>query len=156
MKNGEASGMHPGERLLVSLTMPPWCAVYLFPAGFSIFPIHRLFFGGRSGPTLGVVFFGVLLMLRFGPAVVRRFLPVSKEVQTGWFRNRMLAKRYDLYQWQKLLWVGLGVLGYAAVFRGLRGTPMVLAAVCLIAGGIAAIAWREKRLAMQAGRLSPG
>src|ERR1700682_6014660 len=141
MKNVPSSEMHPAEKLLVSLTTPPWCAVYLVPVGFLIFPVYHFFFGNsRSASALAVVFFGVLLVLRFGPALGRRFIPVSKAVQEGWFRNRLLAKRYDSYQWQKLFWIGWGIFVYAAFFSGLRGMPVALAAVCVAMGAVAAVA----------------
>jgi hypothetical protein len=149
MNNLPSSEMRPAERLLVSLTTPPWCALYLVPAGFSIFPIYHFSLGNnRSAPGLAVVFFGVLLVLRFGPAVGRRFIPVSKAVQAGWFRNRLFAKRYDSYQWQKLFWFGWGIFVYSAFFSRLGGTPMALAAVCVVTGAIAAVVWqkRERRL----------
>jgi hypothetical protein len=148
--------MLPAERLLVSLTTPPWSAVYLVPSSFLIFPIyHFIFDNRRSVSGLAAVFFGVLLVIRFGPAVVRRFNPVSKAVQAGWFRNRLLAKRYDLYQWQKLFWVGWGIFGYAAWFNKLRGMPMALAALCVATGGVAAVAWQRKRSAIEVVELSP-
>jgi hypothetical protein len=156
MKSEQSSEMRPAEKLLVSLTKPPWCAAYLVPAGFLIFPIYHYFVGdSHSGSVLALVFFGVLLVIRFGPVFVRRLIPVSREVQAGWFQNRILAKRYDSYQWQKLFWIGLGIFGYAASFGELGGMSTVLAAICVLVGGVAAIVWRKRRLAIRERELSP-
>jgi hypothetical protein len=150
MKNTQSPEMRPVEKLLLAVTTPPWCAVYLVPSGFLIFPIFYALFG-VNGPwwALSAVFFGVLLALRFGPAVLRRFLPVSKEVRDCWFRNRVLAKQYDSYQWQKLFWFGWGIFIYAALLDGLRSVPLGLAAFCVVTGGFAAAVWRKRRLAIQ-------
>lgn len=52
-------------------------------------------------------------MLRLVPAVLRRIFPFSSEAKDLWFQRRNLGKRYDSYQWQKLFWLGLGMLPYA-------------------------------------------
>jgi hypothetical protein len=150
MNHMQLDDVSPVEQLMISLTAPPWCAIYLLPAGFVIFPILHRFFG-KTAPVWGlaIVFSGVLLVLRFGTAIVRRFLPVSDNVRRGWYRNRVVAKRYDLYQWQKLFWVGFGIFVYAVGWGALGGAPMGLAAACVMVGGIAAAGWRRKRLAIE-------
>jgi len=142
--------LRPVEELMISLTTQPWCAIYLVPTGFVVFPIFCLLFGETGAVwELATVFCGVLLVVRFGTAIVRRFLPISDNVRQGWYRNRVIAKRYDSYQWQKLFWVGLGIFAYAVGWGGLRPAPMALAAACMIVGGIAAAVWRKTRLTIE-------
>ena len=50
-----------------------------------------------------------LFLLRLVPAALRRLLPFSTETQDVWRERRRLGKRYDSYQWRKLLWIGLGI-----------------------------------------------
>lgn len=129
----------------VKLTQPPWFALYLVPAGFTVFAVFDRAFGVTGSPwALAAVFFGVLLTLRFGTAIVRRFLPVSRAVKRAWFETRLLAKRHDCYQWQKLLWVGLGILLYAGLHAGGHPAPVVLGVACLAAGGAATARWRSR------------
>ncbi len=74
-----------------------------------------------------VLFLALLIGLRVVPAVLRELLPFSAEAKQIWFDRRQIAKRYDSYQWQKLFWVGLGLLPYA-VNGGLRTGEAVLTA----------------------------
>ena len=135
----------PAERVCVKLTQPPWFALYLIPAGFVVFAVFERGFGA-AGPVwaLALVFFGVLVLLRLGTAMLRRLIPVSRAVKHAWFQNRLLAKRHDSYQWQKLLWIGFGILLYAGLRAHVHPTPILLAVTCLAAGGLGAARWRSK------------
>jgi len=86
-------------------------------------------------------FLAILLALRIVPAVLRQLLPFSREVQAHWFRYRILAKRYDSYQWRKLLWFGLGMIAYIAMRGDALPVQAYLAASCTVAGLIGAIRW---------------
>jgi hypothetical protein len=100
---------------------------------------------GRSGVDWRLVpfFLLALLTLRVVPVVVRRILPFSDEARDAWSRQRLLAKRFDSYQWRKLLWIGLG-LGVSAAWAGQTGpVPSVLAVACMLAGGLGAMMWRR-------------
>src|SRR5580704_16473724 len=91
------------ERFLLQLQIFPWNAFYLALLGFAI-PSGMAFLpiGTRSIWTLLVFFFGALVLLRLGPAIIRKLVPFSSAVQSVWFDRRQLAKRFDSYQWQKL------------------------------------------------------
>ena len=120
----------------------PWGACYRILIGFLVLPVYDHFGGAdRSIVGLTVFFLGVLLALRLLPAILRRLLPFSKELQGVWSERRQLAKRRDSYQWQKLLWLGLG-LSACLGFRGdIRGPELLLAIVCLVLGGIGLAVW---------------
>lgn len=129
--------------ILVRLDETPFGEVYRVVLGFSILSLHRLVDqDGRSSWVLFVSFLGVLLALRLIPAVVRHILPFSEQVQRIWYGRRQLAKRYDSYQWQKLLWIGLGLGCYIGLSGRLSGPPVALAAMCLVAGGAGLLCWR--------------
>jgi len=85
----------------------------------------------------------LLIGLRVGPAVLRKLLPFSAEAKQIWLDRRQIAKKYDSYQWQKLFWVGLGLLPYANAGGGLKAGEMVLTAICLIRGCAGLLIWRR-------------
>ena len=83
----------------------------------------------------------VLFLLRAVPAIVRRLIPFSPEIQTLWSERRQIAKRHDSYQWQKMLWLGAGLLMYSATSSSLSSGPGVIAASLLVVGSIALVRW---------------
>jgi hypothetical protein len=84
----------------------------------------------------------VLLMLRIVPAIIRRVVPFPQEVVAEWLRQRLLAKRFDSYQWGKLSWFGLGIGAYLVSDGRELVVPRSLALYCMIAGGLAMLRWR--------------
>jgi hypothetical protein len=58
-----------------------------------------------------------------------------------WRDRRNVAKVHDSYQWQKLFWVGLGLLPYAVVGDGLRNDEMAVTLFCLIGGAAGLVVW---------------
>lgn len=83
----------------------------------------------------------VLFLLRVVPAVVRRLIPFSHEVQTLWCERRQIAKRHDSYQWQKMFWLGAGLLVYSVLSSSLTSGPGVIAASLLLVGSIGLVRW---------------
>jgi hypothetical protein len=81
-------------------------------------------------------------MLRLVPAVLRKFLSFSDPVRMLWAERRMMAKRYDSYQWQKLFWVSIGLVAYIRWSGQSRTSWMILALTCLSAGAIGMARWR--------------
>jgi len=133
------------ERVLFYLPRPPWNAAYLVPAGFLVFPIIHSFFGDhRSLWTVAIVFFGMLLVLRFTATLLRRMLPFSKDVLSAWSQTRLLAKQYDSFQLQKLFWLGVGIATHAVLSDRAQSAQIAWAASCLIVGGCGAAAWWTK------------
>lgn len=134
------------ERFLVELDSGPWSAICRIVLGFCIAPVFRALTGDdlRIGITFAL-FLGLLIGLRVVPAVLRMILPFSAETKAIWFQRRQVAKRYDSYQWQKLFWVGVGLLAFAVVGGGLRAGEQVLALVCLVGGGAGLALWRKTK-----------
>lgn len=127
-----------------SLEAPPWLALYRLAIGFCLVPLGAWWHGGAgSGWHLLPVLLMVLLALRLVPALVRRLLPVSEDLRLHWARRRLLAKRFDSYQWRKLVWFGLGLAAYLAVVGQAPGVPTALAVACLIVGGFGTLRWRH-------------
>ena len=130
------------ERVLIGLDGWPWMAVWRVALGLAIPPVFRLLSGDRDLVWI-VLFFGLLIALRLGPLVLRRALPFSSEAKAAWAERRFLAKRHDSYQWQKLFWIGLGLLPYALIGEGLRAGEMLVALICLLGGGAGLFLWRR-------------
>jgi hypothetical protein len=89
------------------------------------------------------LFIGLLVALRVVPAVMRRVLPFSVEAKELWAKRRNIAKQHDSYQWQKLFWIGLGLLPYAVISDGLRNGELVVTLICLVCGSIGLLFWRR-------------
>lgn len=136
--------MKPLERLLTGLDSWPWIAVWRVALGLAIPPAFRLLPGGRDSVWITfTLFIGLLVALRLAPVVLRRALPFSAAAKAIWAERRFLAKRYDSYQWQKLFWVGLGLLPYALIRDGLSNGELVVTLICLIGGGAGLFFWHK-------------
>ena len=132
------------EKYLVELDSGPSSAVSRVTLGLCIPPAFRALSGAQDQIWIDLVLFLTLLIgLRVGPAVLRKLLPFSAEARKIWSDRRQIAKVHDSYQWQKLFWIGLGLLPYATVGGGLRAGEMVLTAICLIGGGAGWLIWRR-------------
>jgi hypothetical protein len=130
------------ERLLLLLEKAPFYALYRIAIGFIFLPLlFRVVGQPISLPTLLSGFLGILLLLRLVPAVIRHALPFSKQVQDAWFKQRILAKRYDSYQWRKLFWIGLGMAGYLVSGPRSNGPQFGLAVFCLVSGALGLCFW---------------
>ena len=134
------------EQFLLALEERPWNAAYRMALGFSAFPLYRGLWGFNA-PSWSLVYFFLagLFLLRLVPAVLRRLLPFSAATQDVWRERRRLSKRYDSYQWRKLLWIGLGI-GLNVLFSRSAewGTVGVAVALAFLAPGVAGwIVWRR-------------
>ena len=124
----------------------PWPALSRLALGFLVFPIAAWWLAVETPDWRVVPFFLLLLLaLRVVPAVARRVLPTPTEVQARWAGRRELAKRFDSYQWRKLLWFGLGMALYLLVVRGAAGAEIGLALACVVAGALGETRWRRRR-----------
>ena len=81
--------------------------------------------------------------MRVVPAVVRHVLPFSVEAKEVWAQRRYIARHHDSYQWQKLFWIGLGLVPYAVIGDGSRNGELVVTLFCLIGGGVGLLLWRR-------------
>lgn len=130
------------ERLIIGLDSWPWNAVSRLALGLGIPPVFRALSGeGNSLLIAFALFIGLLIVLRVVPAVVRRVLPFSVKAKEIWRDRRNIAKVHDSYQWQKLFWIGLGLLPYAVVGDGLRYDEMAVMLFCLIGGAAGLVVW---------------
>jgi hypothetical protein len=66
--------------------------------------------------------------------VVRRFARFSDAVESVWSERRRLTKRYDSIQWQKLLWIGIGLTARLGQTGDIEGFRVSLAVICVLSG----------------------
>lgn len=138
--------MTPFERIIVGIESDPWSALYRGAIGFVLPPVFRFISGDRDSIWItSALFLGVLVALRVGPAVLRHTLRFSAEAKEIWRARRNISKRYDSYAWQKLFWMGLGLLLFAALGGGLRHGELAVTLFCLIGGGAGLMVWRGQR-----------
>ena len=105
-----------------------WHALYRLVIGFCLVPVAGWWWGdGAATWRLVLSFLFVLVMLRIVPAVVRHVLPFPQDVKAEWARERLLAKRFDSYQWRKLLWFGLGLVAHLLIAGRALAVPSILA-----------------------------
>jgi hypothetical protein len=124
------------ERFLIKLDNWPWSAASRVALGLGILPVFRTVGGAPDQVWISLaLFLGLLVLLRVGPAVLRHALPFSAEAKTIWAERRNIAKQHDSYQWQKLFWIGLGLLAYMMIGNGLRMGELLVTVLCLIGGG---------------------
>lgn len=108
-----------------------------------------LFLGGLGVPGWTVLpfFLAVLIGVRLVPAVIRRAIRFSEPVRSVWAERRQMAKRFDSYQWQKLLWIGLGLTLRLAWSDRRPAALLALAIASLVAGALGLATWRTVRTA---------
>ena len=143
----ESTPLRPFERLLAGADAPPWSAVLRIALGWAILPAFRFVAGpDGSARSLLLFFFGILILVRLVPAVLRKLLPFSTQVRTIWSERRMLAKRFDSYQWQKLFWIGAGWAGSAGFSGCLGNREGIMALTCVACGGAGLWIWMRRAL----------
>lgn len=131
------------EQLLISLENRPWDILYRAALGFVALAVFaRLRGGSRSEWLLGAALLAGLLALRVVPAVVRRLLPFSEATRQVWSERRQLAKRYDSYQWRKLLGFGVGLVLYIVISQQFSSSRIVVSGACMVCGFIGTMKWR--------------
>lgn len=132
------------EQFLLKFDSGAWGAAYRMVLGFCIPEALRLLSGGRDQVWLSLaLFMGLLVALRVGPAILRMIFPFSREAKDIWFQRRQIAKLYDSFQWQKLFWIGLGILAFAAAGGGLRAGEQVVMLFCLVGGAAGLLIWHK-------------
>jgi hypothetical protein len=134
------------ERLVVAVDSDPWSAICRGAIGFAIPPVFRTLTGGYESIWITwALFLALLIGLRVGPVVLRRLLRFSAEAKQIWAARRALSKEYDSHAWQKLFWIGLGLLLFGAIGGGLQNGELAVAVFCLIGGGAGLLLWRGAR-----------
>ena len=134
--------MRGAEKLLLE----PWQSGFRVCFGFALLPVVELWPAANDSIwELSIVFLGALLALRIALILPRRLLPFSKELKTAWYDQRQLAKRFDSYQWAKLLWIGIGMAAYIVSTGRLQGPEGVLTLGCIGAGSLGTYYWWRAR-----------
>ena len=133
------------QKLLMRIEQSPWNGIYRIVIGASVPEAFYLVFGANgSFAAMGLFFLAALGLLRLLPAILRRLLPFSADLRSVWMRRRMLGKRYDSFQWQKLFWMGLGFAAHAVLSAKYRNTSLILALACGGPGIVGLIVWRTR------------
>lgn len=134
------------EWLLVRLDEPPIDAMYRFALGLLFLPVLSLVHPAAASDWSVLAFFVAMLgCLRAVPALCRKLLPFSDAVQAAWRERRFTAKKYDSYQWRKLLWIGLGLMTYVSAVGTVQRVEVFLTAFCLVSGAVGTVVWRSHR-----------
>jgi len=132
------------ERFLINLDSWPWNAISRVAVGLLIPPVFRVLSGSHDAVWISLAMFvGLLVALRVGTAMLRHVLPFSVEAKETWAVRRKIAKLHDSYQWQKLFWIGLGLLPYAVIGNGLSKAELVVTLCCLIGGSLGLLFWHR-------------
>lgn len=135
-------------RSIEKLLLEPWQSVFRIVYGFSVaLAIARWRGVDHSWWEWVLMFLGALVLLRLAPIIARKALPFSTAVKAAWFDQRQLAKRYDSYQWAKLLWIGIGVGAYAVYAGRLRAQEGTLALTSIVVGGLGTMMWLRAQAA---------
>jgi hypothetical protein len=134
---------HGIERCLVHADAMPWGAFYRIAIGYWFVDVQLSSVQHASGWNLIAWFTALLLALRVIPAIARKVLPFSAEAKAIWAQRRMLAKRFDSFQWQKLLWFGVGMWGCMLAARRVERPVAILALFCVVGGGLGMARWRR-------------
>ena len=138
--------MNSLEQLLIRLDSGAWSAAWRMTLGLCIPPVFRALLGGRDSILASMVLFiGLLAFLRLVPALLRGIVPFSIEAKKVWKERRFIAKRHDSYQWQKLFWIGLGLILYAIIGDRLKNGELAVAVVCLVGGCLGLLFWSSVR-----------
>jgi hypothetical protein len=131
------------EHLLVRLDDGAAAAILRVALGYVTGATWLLLIEPRASAWAVVPFFlAVLAALRVVPAVLRSIGRFSEPVRSVWSERRQMAKRHDSYQWQKLFWIGLGLLLHVLLSMRRSGALLALAVVCIVAGAMGIAAWR--------------
>ena len=132
------------ERLLVKLDSWPWNMVWRFGLGLSLPPIFHALAGYNAPVWVPLALFLCFLIgLYVVSVLLRHALPFSFEAKAIWSERRKTARRHDSFQWQKLLWVGFGLVANAILVGGLKEGELLLTLICLIGGGAGLFFWRQ-------------
>lgn len=138
--------MEPFEHILIELDSGAWSRFSRVALGLGIVPAFRVLSGSDDSTWIFIVlFFGLLVALRVVPAVLRHALPFSAKARAIWAERRNIAKQYDSYQWQKLFWIGLGLMPYSVLGGGPRHGELIVTLICLIGGGAGLLLWHKNK-----------
>lgn len=128
------------ERIVVRFDLFPMGALFRGAIGYALVPAFYYFANPRTPDWRILPWFLVVLGgLKVGSAVLRRLF--STPVQAVWFRRRDIAKRFDSYQWRKLLWFGLGMAVYIVYSGDSDFVLVAMSAAEIVAGCLGEFVW---------------
>jgi hypothetical protein len=132
------------ERVALRADEPPFGELWRVAAGSAVTIAWVMApVGAASAWVLVAAVLVVLLSCRLVPLVLRRLLPFEASTRAIWFERRQLAKRYDSYQWRKLLWFGVGMAVAQITFGWPSQTLVVLTVLFVLSGSAGILAWRR-------------
>lgn len=141
--NSPTAVIRPHEKLLLAITTFPWDATYRTLIGFFIVPVMSTMWPHTHLDWAVLPFLsGLLLLLRVVSAFLRRILPFSEAIRRRWADQRLIGKRFDSYQWQKLFGIGLGLAAYTLWSRQFLTARIVVSLFCLLSGAVGLVIWR--------------
>ena len=131
------------ERALLKIDAGAASIVVRSTYGFMTTALYDTLFPSAS--WIGLVAFLALAMfcLRIFGVALRRSIRFSDATLEAWAVQRKIGKYYDSYQWQKVTWIGLGLLLYVLTFAQARFDFLILSVACISAGAIGILTWRR-------------
>lgn len=144
MTNSSTSHLTGHEYILALIELPPWNALYRIGIGAAIIPTYVYIFDSISSWHLVLWFISILMLIRILPAFIRKVIPFSRDLKSIWSERRMMAKRFDSYQWQKLFWLGIGMGGYGLTLDQTSKVSTILTVFCLINGAIGILVFCQR------------
>jgi hypothetical protein len=131
------------EHFLIKLDSWPWGAISRV-LGLGIPPVFRALSAGRDGVGASLaLFIGLLSRYAWSQRCCGALYHFPARRRELWRERHYIAKRHDSYQWQKLFWIGLGLLPYSVIGDGLRNGELVVTFICLSGGGVGLLFWRR-------------
>src|SRR5258705_344801 len=113
------------ERALAMVDEMPGVLVYRALVGYALGPLSLAVTAEPLRSWLfAPLFLAVLVALRIVPGVTRRLFPFSPALRGVWLERRLLARRYDSYQWRKLVGFGCGLGAWLVVSRISPAVPV--------------------------------
>jgi hypothetical protein len=144
---------------MASLDAAPIGVLIRIGLGYLVVPAWSSIIGaGRTAAGWSIIpfLFLVLAMVRLVPGLVRRLPLFSDAVRAIWAERRQLARKADSYQWQKLLWIGLGLLAYSLLSHRSFPALTALTCGCLVSGVLGLGFWRQRSLRLKVAGASKG
>ena len=131
-------------KVLLNIDDGAFGALYRVAIGFATLPAMSILLRNDGSDWTVVPFLlSILLLLRIVPAVIRKLMPFSDAMREVWAVRRRTAKRYDSYQWRKLMWIGVGLVLYTAASGRFSPSQIVVCSTCLLAGMAGMMRWRS-------------
>ena len=139
--------------LLIKLDEFPVSALIRLALGYAIAPFgESLAEPDAIGWRISLLYVAVLVMMRILPGLLRWAVTFPPEATAVWVHRRQLAKRFDSYQWRKLLWFGIGMAAYVAITERVEPWTVVLAALSVGVGLLGEVLWQARARAATAAK----